>query len=308
MTTDGTRWRCSLAAAERGDATIGTAVPARRWMLVGHPGPWTSKAATTSPVLDVRPELVARLDAAGARLQLVRPHGRARDFSAPWPVILVDSTTGRVRQETWSEPEDLVRIAGAFEDLADVCTDPIVLVCCHAKKDVCCAVEGRVVAGVLDDVLPGMVWETTHLGGDRFAGNVTILPEGSQYGRLDGTSAPEVVLAHLDGTVDLERWRGRTTWTSAEQVAVHDVMSGEGVALGDIGPVTSRGLGSGTWEVEVATAGGGRYRREVVRTFSEPLRLTCGTDTKVMARWSVTPPARPAPPAVDVSEGCSPDR
>lgn len=284
------RWRCSIAAAERADAPIGTAVPAPRWMLVGHPGPWTDKAATTPPVLDVRPPLVRALDAVQARLQLIRPHGRVDDFVAPWPVYLVDSTTGRVARHEWSEPADLVALAERFGELCaaapEVCTDPVILVCCHGKKDPCCAVEGRLVARVLDDVMPGSVWETTHLGGDRFAGNVAILPEGSMYGRLDGTSAPDVVIAHLDGDVDLTRWRGRTVWGAPEQVAVHDVMAGEGVSLAQVEAVTAEPAGESEWTVRV-TAAGRAHERRVARSFSAPRRLTCGLDLKVMAQWSV---------------------
>ena len=284
------RWRCSIAAAERADAPIGTAVPAPRWMLVGHPGPWTDKAATTPPVLDVRPPLVRALDAVQARLQLIRPHGRVDDFVAPWPVYLVDSTNGRVARHEWSEPADLVALAERVEELCaaapEVCTDPVILVCCHGKKDPCCAVEGRLVARVLDDAMPGSVWETTHLGGDRFAGNVAILPEGSMYGRLDGTSAPDVVIAHLDGAVDLTRWRGRTVWDAPEQVGVHDVMAGQGVSLAQVEAVTAEPAGEGEWIVRVTVAGR-EHERRVARSFSEPRRLTCGLDLKVMAQWSV---------------------
>ncbi|WP_201464886.1 sucrase ferredoxin [Janibacter melonis] len=279
------RWRCSVAARERDDAPIGTAVPAPRWMLVGHPGPWAEKAARTDPVAGVRPALVSRLDAVGARLQLIRPHGRSEDFQAPWPVFLVDCTTGRIGRYTWSEPEDLVEIAAHFAELPEVCTDPLVLVCCHGKKDVCCAVEGRLVARVLDDVLPGSVWETTHLGGDRFAGNLAILPEGSMYGRVDGTSAPDVVVGHLDGVVDLERWRGRCTWSSPEQVAVRDVLAG-GVRLADVASARASAAGRHEWDVVVST-GGEEHVRRVRRDFSEPRRLTCGLDLAVMAQWSV---------------------
>ena len=98
--------------------------------------------------------------------------------------------------------------------------------------------------------------------------------------------APDVVIGHLDGEVDLARWRGRTTWGSPEQVAVHSVMRDEGVALADVAAVTSAALDGSTWEVEVAAADR-TYRRTVARTFSEPRRLTCGLDLKVMAQWSV---------------------
>ena len=280
------RWRCSLASLERGDQRVGTAVPAPRWMLVGHRGPWTDKAATTPPIPDVRGELVRRLDLVGARLQLVRRHGRALDQGADQPVILVDSVRGRVLRTTWRDPGDLVTIAEAFQDgLPDVCADPIVLVCTHGKKDVCCAIEGRLVARVLDDVLPGSVWETTHLGGDRFAGNVAILPDGSMYGGVDGSTAPDVVIGHLDGHVDLDRWRGRTVWTAPEQVAVLDLLR-EGVSLADVVGVRSSQLEQHRFEVEVQTVSGPRWRL-VARGFTEPHRLTCSGGPAVAARWTV---------------------
>ena len=162
------------------------------------------------------------------------------------------------------------------------------LVCTHGRKDVCCAIDGRVVAAVLDDALPGAVWETTHLGGDRFAGNVVLLPEGSQYGRLDGDVAAQVVLDHFDGRVDLDRWRGRCSWHPAAQAAVHDVLGSDpDVRLPDIAPPHVEATGDDAWTVRV-DAGGRSSLRSVVRTMSQPHRLTCSGGAKVQAIYTVT--------------------
>ena len=165
--------RCSLAALERGDVPVGTAVPARYWMLVGHPGPWPAKPIAAPDIADVRADLDAALGRFGARLQLIRRHGRLEgdqvEAEGLQQVFLVDVRRGLVGRARWERPEDLVALAGRFDDLPDPTSEPLFLVCAHGRKDVCCAVEGRVVAAVLDDALPGAVWETTHLGGDRFA-------------------------------------------------------------------------------------------------------------------------------------------
>lgn len=296
MTTSSTseRFRCSIAALERGDVPVGTAVPARYWMLVAHPGPWPPKPIQTPPLTEVADDLSAQLGRFGARLQLIRRHGRLEgeqvEADGDNPVFLVDVHRQLVGRASWQRPEDLVALAARFDDLPDPTTEPLFLVCTHGRKDVCCAIDGRVVAAVLDDALPGAVWETTHLGGDRFSGNVVILPEGSQYGRLDGDNAPQVVLDHIDGRVDLDRWRGRCSWHPAAQVAVHDLLgSGAEMRLVDMGTPVVESTGEDSWLVRV-DVGGRALMRAVVRTMSEPHQLTCSGGSKVQARYAVSTP------------------
>ncbi|QOK22627.1 sucrase ferredoxin [Janibacter indicus] len=286
--------RCSLAALERGDVPVGTAVPARYWMLVGHPGPWPAKPIAAPGIVEVRDDLEAALGRFGARLQLIRRHGRLDgdqiEAEGLRQVFLVDVHRGLVGRAHWERPEDLVELAGRFDDLPDPTSEPLFLVCTHGRKDVCCAVEGRVVAAVLDDALPGAVWETTHLGGDRFAGNVVILPEGSMYGRLTGDTAPRVVLDHLDGRVDLDRWRGRCSWHPAAQAAAHDLMRADPtVLLRDLARPRLEERGDEAWLVHL-DHGGGTSLRHVVRTMSAPHQLTCGGAAKVQALFDVTTP------------------
>ena len=288
---DTERFRCSLAALERGDVPVGTAVPARYWMVVAHPGPWPAKPIEAAGIADVAGELSAAMGRFGARLQLIRRHGRLEGELVEAdgePVFLVDVRRGLVGRASWQRPEDLVELAARFDDLPDPTSEPLVLVCTHGRKDVCCAIDGRVVAAVLDDALPGAVWETTHLGGDRFAGNVVLLPEGSQYGRLDGDVAARVVLDHFDGRVDLDRWRGRCSWHPAAQAAVHDVLGSDpDVRLPDIAPPHVEATGDDAWTVRV-DAGGRSSLRSVVRTMSQPHRLTCSGGAKVQALYTVT--------------------
>jgi hypothetical protein len=53
------------------------------------------------------------------------------------------------------------------------------------------------------------VWETTHVGGDRFAANLVCLPDGTYHGTLDRGSAVEVALGCLRGEVAEAFYRGR---------------------------------------------------------------------------------------------------
>ncbi|WP_169796942.1 sucrase ferredoxin [Janibacter corallicola] len=270
---------------------MGTAVPAPYWLLVGHPGPWPRKPIDAEPLTEVAGPLSKQLGRVGARLQLVRPHGRVeeavREGRTPLPVFLVDVRRGLVGRSTWHSPEDLVELAGRFEDLPNPSEEPLFLVCTHGRKDVCCAISGRVVAAVLDDVLPGAVWETSHLGGDRFAGNVALLPEGSMYGRVDGDTAPRVVLDHLDGRVDLDRWRGRSSWHPAAQVVVHRLLGEDPrVRLADLPDPHVEVLADDVFRVTVQ-APQGPFVRVVRRTMSEPHVLSCTGGPKAQALFAI---------------------
>jgi len=71
----------------------------------------------------------------------------------------------------------------------------------------------------LDDAHPEQSWEVSHIGGDRFAGNMVVLPEGLYYGRLDPAAGLAVARSHLAGELDLERLRGRSSYPMPVQAA-----------------------------------------------------------------------------------------
>ena len=67
---------------------------------------------------------------------------------------------------------------------------------------------GRPLARAMPAPGPADVWECSHLGGDRFAANVVVLPHGFYYGQVPGDGA-ELVRAHGRGQVALPWLRGR---------------------------------------------------------------------------------------------------
>jgi len=96
---------------------------------------------------------------------------------------------------------------------------PMFLVCTHGRHDACCAERGRPLARALRHAAPGLTWEVSHIGGDRFAPNVLVLPHGLYYGRLDETRVPAFVDGHLAGRLDLEHLRGRSAYAFSVQAA-----------------------------------------------------------------------------------------
>ena len=95
---------------------------------------------------------------------------------------------------------------------------PVYAVCTHGTRDMCCAIEGRPVATALARHCPGRVWECSHVGGDRFAANVLVLPTGQLYGRV--TDPVALAAASDAGQVLPDLLRGQVGLPPAAQAAV----------------------------------------------------------------------------------------
>ena len=156
---------------------------------------------------------------------------------------------------------------------------PLFLVCTHGKHDRCCAKYGRpLYDAVREQVEESWVWQSTHVGGDRFAGNLVVLPDGVYYGRVEPSDAWSVVEASLEGRVHPPNYRGRSCYGFAGQAAELAVRQATGML--EISAVRVRSIeavGEG-WEAQVE-AGGAVYDVEVRKEQGEATHLTCSTAT-----------------------------
>ena len=96
--------------------------------------------------------------------------------------------------------------------------EPLFLICTNGRRDPCCAKWGLPLYNALEKV-PGIsVWQTSHVGGHRFAGNMICLPHGIYYGRVSPDNATTIVEHYQAGLIDLDRYRGRASLSSIAQV------------------------------------------------------------------------------------------
>ena len=266
-------FRCSAWAERRGDDLAGTASTVRAFLLLEHPGPWGVDALRDSRMpAALGPALQRHAAAHGVRPLLVRRPGRSPGSDGVR--VFVVST----RPDPWTETALLPDLEAVLDlDLAALAVgrslgldrhhDPLVLVCTHGRHDTCCAERGRPVAAALATMEPGLTWECSHIGGDRFAGNVLVLPDGLYYGRLDAETAPRMAAAHLDGRLDLDHLRGRSSLPMPVQAAeialrrhLDEPRLDEVVLLGHRGvggeTVARFAVGGGEYAVRVRSAGG----------------------------------------------------
>jgi hypothetical protein len=273
--------RCSVQALARGDSAVGTAAPAQRWLLIEQPGPWGRDALVQSRFdQSVAPALAHRSRVEGVRLLLVRrPGDRLADSGRRW--AYADSRPGS-EGLWWS-------VRGSDADLLDVPLDgsvgapargPVFLVCTHGGHDACCALRGRPLARALPAPGPADVWECSHLGGDRFAANVLVLPHGFYYGQVPGDGA-DVVTAHAQGQVALPWLRGRAGVPPAGQAAQHHARGALGLLGVDDLPVrgvrtlSRPGAEVERWVVTLVAPDGEVTVTIEGRPSAEAARLTC---------------------------------
>ncbi len=178
-------FRCARSSDADGEILAGTAPTETEWLFVEYVGSWGSKAVAESRLPEeVREHLAGR----GERVQLIRRHGRqSRPAGAPLRVFAASlGGVPRVSTALLDDPMDLIGLNTA--DLAPY-DELLWLVCTNGSRDVCCAERGRPVVAALADRWPQETWETTHLGGHRFAATMLALPSGLTLGRLDAASA-----------------------------------------------------------------------------------------------------------------------
>jgi hypothetical protein len=293
--------RCSVQARIRGDSPVATASPAERWLLIEQPGPWGRDALTESRFdADVAPMLAKRSREEGVRLLLVRrPGDRLADSGRRW--AYADSRSGR-EGLWWSvRTSDADLLTTPWDgSVGEAASGPTYLVCTHGGHDACCALRGRPLARALPAPGPADVWECSHLGGDRFAANVLVLPYGFYYGQVPDDGS-DLVAAHRRGQVALRWLRGRAGVPPPGQAA-QDFARGELGLLGihDLPVVsvvqqTPPGSEVERWVVTLAGPDGPVVTDVESHPSATTARLTCRATHPAHSRtWHVTWAAVPA--------------
>lgn len=113
----------------------------------------------------------------------------------------------------------------------EVVGERLVLVCTNGRHDQCCANEGRPVIRALRTTTHAeRVWESSHVGGDRFAANIVILPDSLYFGRCVAETAADLIDEVDGGVLNLTHFRGRSSYRLEEQAIEHRVREELGVS------------------------------------------------------------------------------
>ncbi|HEX6241758.1 MAG TPA: sucrase ferredoxin [Polyangiales bacterium] len=223
---------CSRLSLEAGEPLAGSAAETEFWVVLEHQPAWGPKGLEDSGLPQA---VVAHLGGFAksqprARVQLIRrpERGEAAPGASGLALYLARGTQGALA--LWRT--QLQRVEDSLElDLASWAqgaepagfsrmSEPLYLVCVHGRRDRCCAQKGMPVYSAFAAQVGDAVWQTSHLGGHRFAATLVVLPAGISYGRLEAGEASALIEAHARGRLHaLDKLRGRCAYPAEAQAA-----------------------------------------------------------------------------------------
>jgi hypothetical protein len=279
--------RCSLRSEAVDEPLAGTASTIRRWMLVEHPGPWGRDG-----LLDARMphglgrQLRALERRTRARVLLIRRPARTASLGST--CFAVDTLHGWIGSTSLESVSDAAGL-----DPTDPLAFPqavghaVAVVCTHGRRDPCCAERGRPLAAAASARFPNEVWESTHVGGDRFAGNMVVFPHGLVFGRVEPSHGVEILEALAQARILLEHYRGRTSMPMPTQAADRAVRADRGLdGLDDVRHLGTERDGRRA-RVRLGTASGETFVH-LTRIELPATRLTCASSVdEAAATWRV---------------------
>ncbi len=215
---------CSQIALESDELMAGTAVSAPVWILLEYRQLWQAKATSdnTLPV-PVKTWLDEQMGMVNGRLQFIRQTPYPEQYTCF--ISIPDAQNPRLYRFDFAEYEQLLTIdlaalvKGAAQYAPYLTTEPLFLVCTNGKRDRCCAKFGMALYKAFSTVVETAVWQTTHLGGHRFAPTLMSFPAGVCYGQVTVKDIPQLLAAQQNGELYLPKLRGRAVYDAITQLA-----------------------------------------------------------------------------------------
>ncbi len=218
---------CSLASLQAGEQLCGTAPLVRTWLLLELNEPLTANALVENhlpePVRSYLNEQQKSLP--GSRLLLIQRSRKRRASGVKFfigssaesdPVLLEFSL------QDYSEllNMDIAGLASSAPQNHEAKrAQPLYLVCTNGKRDACCAAHGAPFYRGLAALDSENTWQSSHVGGHRFAANAIFLPYGIYYGRLKAGQEREFLDACQERRLLAQHYRGRSIYPPHVQAA-----------------------------------------------------------------------------------------
>lgn len=275
--------RCSEISCHYGEPLYGTASRVRNWLLIEQNGPWGRDALTQSG-LDI--ELALKLKRAGqdhgVRTLLIRRPGAYQQRGYQCFVVHTGVDRRWVQHCPLDDPSDILEVdlaclrEGERPLLGRPWEGPLYLVCTNDEHDPCCGTYGPPVARALAASRSDRTWESSHLGGDRFAANLVCLPDGLYFGRLRPGDVVRVASLYERGLIDVAHYRGRSSDDPITQAAEVLVRTRRAIsALDELRLEARTNHGHGESTLEFRDQSGIVHVIRIAAVRGERRRLTC---------------------------------
>jgi hypothetical protein len=215
---------CFENSVQASEQLFGTVPHINFWILIEYKNSWEEKAFNNCSI-DTGVKTAIR-DLAGkypkSRIQLIKNEYGKKDYIKLYIAITTENQK-EVYEFKINSYKDILDIH--FEnELSDkiLKSNPLILVCTHGSYDQCCGEKGLELFNYLNHYEKDFeVWQTTHLGGHRFAANILILPDGIYYGRVNKDNFEKIRNSYLNNKLEAGLLRGRCFYHPDVQAAEH---------------------------------------------------------------------------------------
>lgn len=287
---------CSEVASLADAPLQGSAVQVHCWLLIEYARPWKPKALLDNELpqavndhLSELPDAYSVLCDQLLRVQFIKQASSA-DQVRP-RVFIAHHTQGLFMREyeQLSELTDLTPemlqspLAAGFARQ----TESITLVCTNGQRDLCCARFGLPVYESLRSEMDRRVWQTTHVGGHRYAPNLLSLPSGLLFGFVSPDEAPLLQRKLDQGVMTLHRLRGRSALSPAAQAAEYYLRTAQNVRGLDALEFRGESHDEQTVIVEFSNPQGVCTRVSVKALESSPVLASCDGQPKPVKQFEL---------------------
>lgn len=290
---------CSALSREASEQPFGTASTADAWILLEYSSAWGTRAFQESQLSrTVKAHLTNVLKAVPrSRLLFIKQERESRGHLTLFLVRSTENEASIARVKLIDYEELLgVNLAGILRGEessgAERWEPPLFLVCTHGKRDKCCAKFGYALYKSLRADAGDDVWQSSHVGGDRFAANLICFPHGLFYAHVTQDAGRQIVNQYNQQTVALNNYRGRCCYPSPIQAAEFFLRSESGlrgineVRFLDYVPITGN-----HWRVRFISPPSGQtyevYLKSQISEFQNP--LTCQSEVaKRVVQYSLS--------------------
>jgi hypothetical protein len=242
---------CADYSRLAGEQLFGTVRPTKAWLLVEHTGRWVRSADDFLSAS--APGAMGRLKSLFPTLRagFLRWNGSASESLAGYLAISRDCGSAlyplRLRHI-----EDLDHIDWDLVQSNEPVRELVILVCTHGTHDLCCSKLGHATfQAMFAAIRPAggaSVWQTSHVGGCRFAPNVVVLPQGIVYGRVRVEDCVALGASIRSGRVLTRLLRGRSCYSKPVQAAEYFLRE-QLRETGDLRLLTSEEQPGGEWTI-----------------------------------------------------------
>ena len=261
---------CSTLSLQAGEDLFATATRTDVYLLLEYNDPWGAKAFEESELPEsIKAHLSAALESLPyAKILLIRSRPGIREPGTSFFIARVTENDPILYAFQLEDYQDLLSLdplevlSGSQAYASYRAKEPLFLVCTNGRRDACCAKLGLPVYAEMSKTGADSVWQCTHLGGHRFAGNLLCFPHGILYGRMRPGDAGRILKTYRRGEIELEHYRGRACYEESVQAADYYLRRETNcLGLDDFRLIEAREISPDQWEVQFESRQNGKIHR-----------------------------------------------